>query len=214
MAKILRDPRLIVEQRVALPDLAPLERAGIARLLELGREQDVNKGGYCDARSGCVNFCCGPEDKPEGWGVPITCGGYNFPREYVAGLYWEWQKRDGAASIWGDFHLVVTPYKMLRHYQRTGLTDAQWQGCVAWSEAKARALYRLAAERPKVLGTRCPYCAFVLPTGHLLNTLIDHINNAHEGIKIEGVHLSEPACLVIAGVGKVSLLDATEWESK
>lgn len=70
------------------------DRRTVRRMLEIGHQRDINRGGYCDARSGCVNFWCGPDDRPEGWPADIDGGALNYPRDYVGGVYFEWVGED------------------------------------------------------------------------------------------------------------------------
>jgi len=37
-------------------------------------ELDLNKGAYCDARLGAVNFWCGPDNKPDGPAESLRVG--------------------------------------------------------------------------------------------------------------------------------------------
>jgi hypothetical protein len=45
--------------------------------------------------------------------------------------------------------------------------------------AKTLALIRLARLEPRTVGACCPFCPFDLPTGQLLNGLIEHMAVAH-----------------------------------
>ncbi len=76
-----------------------VDRDLVRKILAVGHEFDVNKNGLFDARSGCVNFWCSQEDKPECWDVPILQGGLKFPRDYVGGMYWEWAEPSNKFSI-------------------------------------------------------------------------------------------------------------------
>ena len=61
-------------------------------------ELDLNKGAYCDARLGAVNFWCGPDNKPPGWPGRITKGQLKFPREFV-GSFSAWGSRGGRVKL-------------------------------------------------------------------------------------------------------------------
>ena len=149
----------------------------IRKILAVGREFDVNKNGLFDTRSGCVNIWCSPEDKPDYWDVEITQGALEYPREYVGGLYWEWEDFDN------KFHLYieVTPYSLLNKDKT--LSEESWQKCTEWVEKQAWNLIRLAKIHEENLGTCCPFCDFVLPLDRLLNDLISHIVEKHGEVK-------------------------------
>lgn len=59
-------------------------------LLRKANELDINKGGYCDARSGVINFWCGPENKPDGFLWDIEKHQLDYPREYVGDVTPVW----------------------------------------------------------------------------------------------------------------------------
>ena len=64
------------------------------QVLRVADELDLEKGGYFDARSGCLNLWAGPEDKPAGWPeeVPITEGALSYPRSFVGSIHLEWPR--------------------------------------------------------------------------------------------------------------------------
>lgn len=72
------------------------DRNLLRQLLAAGHAWDLERGGLYDARSGVVNVWCSPTDKPACWDRPIRRGGLSYPKEYVGGLYWEWQDDDQA----------------------------------------------------------------------------------------------------------------------
>jgi hypothetical protein len=80
----------------------------------------------------------------------------------------------------------------------------------AWLEAKARNLIRLANLSPAVVGTRCPFCAWVLPRGQLLNDLVDHVCAAHPGQQVRSVNLGEPTTIT-TDTGVYTLEDAEDF---
>jgi len=105
------------------------------RLLERGRELDLNRGGLWDSRLGAINLWASPEDRPEGWEeVEITKGALNHPRSYVAGFYGEYlegEKLPDEVKVVADIgwlptwpperlggpvrvHLVIAPYDKMR----------------------------------------------------------------------------------------------------
>jgi hypothetical protein len=162
---------------------AMLSRSQILRLLDAGRQSDINQGGYCDARSGVINLWCGPEDKPACWTAPIDQGDLDYPREFVGMLSWKWTEDLSQARL----IVEAEPYAMLDARRGAGLTEPEWEQCLNWCEAKARALIALADEMLDVVGTHCPFCDFILSEGQLINGLIDHIQERHPGHKIESL---------------------------
>ena len=54
------------------------------RILEKGRELDLERGGLWDSRLGAINLWASPEDKPEGWdGIKITRGALQYPLSLI-----------------------------------------------------------------------------------------------------------------------------------
>jgi hypothetical protein len=166
------------------------DRDLLRQLLATGRAWDLERGGLYDARSGVVNIWCSPDDKPACWDVKITPGGLSHPREYVGALGWEWLDDDQA-----ELHVEAAPYALLDHRRRKPLTEQEWQEVLAWLREKAMGLVRLARLEPQVVGTRCPFCSFVLPAGELLNDLLTHIAANHADVSLRGVVLGEAIVL-------------------
>lgn len=156
----------------------------IRKILAVGHEFDVNKNGLFDARGGCVNFWCSPEDKPDCWNQEIIQGALEYPRDYVGGLYWDLQD-DDKYSLYID----VSPFQLLDKSKT--LSDKDWESCTEWVEKQAKSLIRLAGIHETILGTCCPFCDFVLPLDCLLNDLLDHMVT-HDGIQIKGITLGRP----------------------
>jgi hypothetical protein len=75
------------------------------------------------------------------------------------------------------------------------LSEQDWQEVLAWLREKAMGLVRLARLGPQVVGTRCPFCPFVLPAGELLNDLLTHIGANHADVSLRGVVLGEAVVL-------------------
>ena len=167
-----------------------VSRAIIEKILAVGHEFDVNKNGLYDARMGAVNVWCSPEDKPSCWDIEVTQGGLNYPREYVGGLYWDWSADGKQASLFVE----VEAYDLIRKKKK--LTDGQWECVLDWVEDKVKGLLRLAALQADVVGTKCPFCEFILEKGRLLNELIEHI--ATHG-NVEGVVLGNPTLVRVDG---------------
>lgn len=163
-----------------------LNSKAIARLLQTGQRHDINRGGLYDARSGCVNIWCSPQDKPSCWDVEIDAGALNYPRSYVGALYWEWEE-DELATL----RVEVTPYDLLDRHGRKGIPVEAWEEILRWTEEKARELLALAANAPEIIGTHCPFCAYMLPTGELLNTLLAHITGEHPQEKLKAFVFGE-----------------------
>lgn len=85
--------------REPIGSITPLEWR---QVLDVARKLDLEQGGYWEARSGCVNLWCGPDDKPPGWPaeLEIRRGGLGYPRAFVASISPEWP-RDGSLD-WSD----------------------------------------------------------------------------------------------------------------
>jgi hypothetical protein len=87
--------------------IATVNRRAWDRMLRLSGELDLNKGGYYDGRSGCINLWCGPEDKPESWkDIDITKGALNFPRSYIGCIDAEFINDDTI-----EIQVSVIPYE-------------------------------------------------------------------------------------------------------
>jgi len=68
------------------------------KLLRKANDLDLNNGGYCDARSGAINFWCGPENKPEGWTGEIEKPQLLYPRDYVGSVTPVWDEEGNLIS--------------------------------------------------------------------------------------------------------------------
>jgi hypothetical protein len=184
-----------------------VDRDLIRKIISVGKEFDVDNRGLYDARGGCVNFWCSPQDKPACWGEP-TQGSFPEPRDYVGGLYWEWDDTVQRFSLYVD----VTPYALAEKghsYPKWGqITEEQWDECTNWCINQAKGLLRLAQIHPANVGTKCPLCDYVLPDGELLNTLLDHL--AQHG-KVEGVTIGDKTMVKVDGESYV-LCDKTEFD--
>jgi hypothetical protein len=166
------------------------DRNLLRQLLASGRAWDLEQGGLYDARSGVVNIWCSPTDKPACWNTPISRGGLRYPREYVGGLYWDWQDDDHA-----EMYVEAAPYGLLEQRRRKPLSEQEWQDILAWLRDKAMGLVRLARLEPQIAGISCPFCSFVLPVEELLNDLLSHVETAHPDVDLQGVILGEAAIL-------------------
>jgi hypothetical protein len=134
------------------------------KILKAGRKLDLNNGGYCDVRLRCMNFWCGPDDKPDEWNVPIKQGELNYPRAFVGTLTFENDK----------FYVEISPYE-LNDYYNGKVPNNILDNCSHWVEKKILEIVNIANLMPKSIGTKCPLCDFVLPNDKLLNELIKHI---------------------------------------
>jgi len=123
--------------REPLPDL--LDVLEFQAVMNEARRRDLNRDGVCDARSGVVNFWCTPDDKPDGWDAEITQGALDFPREYVGGVYFEWD--DAGGDRRARTYVEAQPYGIARHL---GSRDADtrvvpaemFAACLRWVRAK------------------------------------------------------------------------------
>jgi hypothetical protein len=134
-----------------------VDREFVQRLVATGRAFDLERGGLYDARSGIVNVWCSPDDKPVCWNRPISRGGLRYPREYVGAVGWEWRDDERA-----EMYVEAAPYALLERRHREPLPEQAWQEVLAWLREKALALVRLAQLEPRIVGTRCPFCDFML----------------------------------------------------
>jgi hypothetical protein len=166
-----------------------VEREFLQRLLATGRAFDLERGGLYDARSGLVNLWASPDDKPACWDRPITRGGLRHPREYVGALAWDWHDDDQA-----ELYVEAAPYALLER-RREPLPEQSWRELLDWLREKALGLVRLSQLEPRVLGTRCPFCDFILPAGQPLNGLLEHVAAAHPEVRVQAVTLADPPVL-------------------
>ncbi|MFP5210317.1 MAG: hypothetical protein ACLGRW_13595 [Acidobacteriota bacterium] len=183
-----------------------VDRDFVQRLLATGRAFDLERGGLFDARSGLINLWCGPHDKPACWNRPISRGGLSYPREYVGALCWEWQDDERV-----ELYIEATPFSLLDRRRREPLPDQVWQELLAWLREKAMDLIRLARLEPRVVGTCCPFCGFILPSGALLNGLLEHIAASHPDVALHGLTLSE-APILATDRGEIILRSAERFE--
>ena len=163
------------------------------RMLALGRQWDVDKGGLFDARAGCVNLWCSPEDHPSpSWdGVKITQGALAYPRSFLGAIDGEYDLEDTVTLT-----LEVTPYDRFvgastGHYPPP--EEDEW----TWLRAKADHLVD-AAERviepPGAdAGQWCKFCDRIVPCV-LLNDFITHLQGVH-GVSVTAVVLGAPSVL-------------------
>jgi len=166
-----------------------VDRQFVQKLLSVGRAFDVDQGGYYDARSGVVNFWCGPDNKPSCWPNDIKIGGLKHPRDYVGGLYWE---------VEGDeFHLYLEadPFSLLEfrsgdRYNKDCLSKDDSDSVFDWLKEQADGLIRLAGVSVESKGTKCPFCDYVSPPTELLNDLMDHMEG-HDGVKVTGIFMGK-----------------------
>ena len=109
-----------------------LAKDAIWQLLAISRQEDIEQGGLCDARSGCVNFWCSPEDKPACWDAKIRAGALAYPRSYVGALDWEWSE-DETATLF----VAVSPYDLLDERAAQELPAEDWNELFRWTQEKA-----------------------------------------------------------------------------
>lgn len=180
-----------------------IDRKTMTKLLSVGRDYDISKGGYFDARSGVVNFWCSNEDRPTCWDLEVIGGEY--PRDYVGGLYFD-AKGDKVF-----LELDASPYALIEPLIASDtriLTDDEWESIFDWLRIKAAELFRLADLAPVVVGIKCPFCEFVLKDS--TDLLLMHIDSVHE-VEIQGFVISEPSYLMTAE-GQVPLEYKEEWD--
>ena len=114
-----------------------IDLAQVRKVLEAGKQQDINKGGYFDARSGCVNIWCGPDDKPECWEIEVRPGALNYPRAFCGTLRWDWDDEVRIPSK-AKLYLECQPYELLEHLGRG--VEPNWDSLFEWLNEKANSL--------------------------------------------------------------------------
>jgi hypothetical protein len=180
----------------------------VQKILAVGREFDVEKGGLFESASGGVQIWCSPEDKPRGWDQPITRGAFPEPRELVGCLSWEWT---------GDDEVTLTveayPYELLPSAGRgrekwQQIPEETWQGVMEFLKEKAWELVRLARMHETHLGAGCPFCDFLLPAGQMMDGLVSHVAQEHGGVK--SVTLGEEFVFEMADGRRVKARNVTD----
>lgn len=150
-------------------------------MLQVGHEFDLNKDGLYDSRSGVVNIWCSDVEKPSCWNDEVTRGALDYPRDYVGALGWEYVDEDEY-----ELYLEASPYSLFEKNGKTlcrELPEETWEEIFRWLKEKSEMLIRLTKIQPKIIGTQCPFCDFILPPDALLNELFNHIQD-HEEIKV------------------------------
>ena len=163
-----------------LNDLSGFDIEDIRKMLRVGRNFDIEVGGCCDSRNGCINFWAAPDDKPEGYDAEITQGALSYPKSVIGSLMW--QALEGQDVY--QFYLDISPYE-LNEYHKNNLPEHLWASCEEWLIGKTLEVIRLSRLLPEDCGTKCPLCDFVLPVGHMLNDLIKHMTE--HGKVVDGV---------------------------
>jgi hypothetical protein len=205
-----RAPSVRSERTRELPLGIKGDRAFVRKLLAVGQEFDLNKGGHYDSRSGVVNLWCSPEDKPAGWDRPITKGGLSYPRELVGALTWSWTGDDEVTLA-----IDVSPYALLpesaRHqYQWKKIPEELWDSCVEWLKLKAHELVRFACIHADYLGAGCPWCEHTTAAGELLTGLIEHVAKEHG--PVASLTLGEGVILTLQDGRSARIRDVSDVE--
>ncbi len=175
------------------------------RIIRVGSQFDINKGGHYDGSGGMVvNIWCAPDDKPACWDAPIDKGALHYPREFVGTVRFE----ETADDIY-RLELEASPYELYSFRPRLNKpTDEELEECLDWIEVKTQELVRLADLHPDVVGLQCPLCEFILPPGQLMNDMIGHVRDEHK-VAAVGLTLSDPPYLTTDG-GKRHYLKPAE----
>jgi hypothetical protein len=106
----------------------------IGRIRMIGKELDINNGGYFDTRMGAINIWCGPDDKPESWEAEILPADLNYPRCIVGSLEWEWINNEAQLSLY------ICPYELQEQKKPIVVEDL-----VKWLEIKVAFLLEKSA---------------------------------------------------------------------
>jgi hypothetical protein len=155
----------------------------VQKILAVGREFDVEKGGLFESGAGSVQIWCSPDDKPRGWDRPITRGAFPEPRELVGALSWEWTGDDEASLTVEAYPYELLPKGARGRDQWQQIPEETWQGCMVWLKEKAFQLVRFARMHETHLGAGCPFCDFLVPAGQMMNGLVSHVAQEHGGVK-------------------------------
>jgi hypothetical protein len=184
-----------------------VDRSVVFKLLQVGNEFDLQKDGLYDARSGIVNIWASPDDKPACWYGEITQGGLNYPRDYVGALGWDYIDDNEY-----ELYIEASPFSLFERNGRTvrkELTEEEWSEIFRWVKEKAEMLIRLTTIQPKIVGTQCPFCDFVLPTDALLNELFEHIHLDHSEIEVKSFVMPD---ILITDKGEFRLKSVESFE--
>lgn len=128
-----------------------VDRPLIRKMLGVGNLFDLNEGGYCDARGGCVNFWCGPDDKPNCWPGNIQRGALKYPRDYVGAVYFNWINDDEAKLV-----IEADPFRLFDMEEK--ISKDQVNEILNWLERKATNLYDIARMAPDCMEIDCHLC--------------------------------------------------------
>jgi len=97
-----------------------ISRAEWGALLRHSHALDLNKGAYCDGRMGCINFWCGPENKPSDWPSRIVKKCLKYPRAYVGAVF-----GDPLSSGRWKLHFDVQAYDRAEH-SKLEMGSVEW----------------------------------------------------------------------------------------
>lgn len=164
------------------------------KMLHVARQFDINKGGHYDSSGGMVvNVWCAPDDKPECWDTPITADALDYPREFAGTIQFTDLDDDTCA-----IEIEASPYNLdCERPKHNKPGTGEMVQCLDWIEKKTLELVRLSDLHPEIVGLKCPFCEFVLPSGELLNSMIGHTQT--HGVAIDGITLSDPPYLTVNG---------------
>ena len=164
---------------------------------KVAKEEDINKGGLFDSRTGgAINIWVSPRDKPSDWVFPITRGSLRYARSFLASILPKFVKdsveltvvirnytrEDHAKNLMGDErkHQLILA--------KEG-TEAEWK----WVKEKVSYLivraYELGEDLAYLGFVRCVVCGDIIR----IRTVNDYV--AHL-VRRDGIR---PKALVIAG---------------
>lgn len=210
-----------------------VDRATLEKVISTAHDFDVGKSpNNCfDGNWGGTQIWCRPHDKPTCWDAPLTGGAFG-KADLVGDLHAE--PRDEMGDRWELF--LVLYARELSDYRRKAmvasgeykkaLREGRWgdmkgnlflseedkESLYAWLRGKTLELIRLADLAPTVIGTKCPFCEFVLPNGQLLNTMVEHVVEKHPEHPLLAVCLSDP-CTITCADGTYPLERAESFAS-
>ena len=163
------------------------------RMLALGHQWDVEKGGLYDSRAGVVNLWVSPEDHPSpSWdGVETTQGALAYPRSYLGAIDGDYDLKDTVTLT-----LEVTPYDRKKD-RRPGLypppTEDEWTWLRVKADLLVDAAERLLEPPGADAGLYCKFCDRPIPCV-LMNDFIHHLQGAH-GVAVTALVLGDPSVL-------------------
>jgi hypothetical protein len=172
-----------------------VSREVFAKMHQIARDLDLNKGGIYDSRGGgAINLWVSPSDKPSDYTFEITKGRLNYPHNFLASIYPEFiddfrrvklymvihnsARKDLARHLYSNGEISYEKYKEMLELAEKG-TGFEWN----WALEKAKWLIETAKKESIFREiVYCPYCGQEFPDLKLFNEFILHIRQ-HVNLK-------------------------------